>query len=113
MDKQRIAKELVEMARSLVTAESWVSVAARVIDKQMGFLTDRDTPVLRKAFPRMAVLVRTGMARYVAPIKDLDKVFKMVEDEGDYVRDVSVPSKSYDQFVSNGTFIDTARIVKK
>ncbi len=85
---------------------------ARVIDKQAGFLTDKDTPVLKKVMPWMAVLVRCGRSRYVAPIRDLDKVFQIVEEEGDYVRDVSIPAKSVERFMKGGELLKLGRITK-
>jgi hypothetical protein len=120
MDRDKVARELIKLAKSLAghkasmrVAESWISAAARVIDEQGGFITTKDRKTLEKAFPKMRVLVRGNISRWLCPISDLDEVFARVEeDPDDYVRDVGLYFKDAKYFERTGQFPQASGVSK-
>lgn len=60
-----------------------------------GFITEDTLPRIVEAERLKLLLVRCGGCRFLAPAQDVAKLIRIVEAEGsDYVRDVSVPSRS-------------------
>ena len=70
----------------------------RTIQEQHGFLTSDDTRFLlgehQDATRLLPVLVRCGGTRFTCGLQYLKGLMEMVEKNGDYVRDVSIPANS-------------------
>jgi len=64
---------------------------------QFGFVTKEDLDVLEVDMPNLPLLIRCGCDRYIAQACDTKARMNYVEETGDYVRDVSIPSKILDQ----------------
>jgi hypothetical protein len=71
------------------------AVLNRVINEQCGFITEADKAELMPDFSQLQVLIRTGCNRYLCALADVEKVFALVEEKGDYVRDVGLTAENY------------------
>jgi len=70
----------------------------KVLSKtQFGFVTKEDLDVLEVEMPNLPLLIRCGRDRYIAQAIDTKARIDYVEETGDYVRDISIPSKILDQ----------------
>jgi len=77
----------------------------RIINEQCGFITEKDAEELGDAFSQLQVLVRTGCNRYLCALSDLEQVFEIVEDKGDYVRDVGLTAENFKTIKEGRLFI--------
>lgn len=69
----------------------------KVLSKaQFGFVTKEDLDVLEVEMPNLPLLIRCGCDRYVAQAQDAKARMDYVEETGDYIRDVSIPSRTLD-----------------
>jgi hypothetical protein len=69
----------------------------KVLSKtQFGFVTKEDLDVLEVEMPNLPLLIRCGCDRYIAQAQDTKARMDYVEETGDYVRDVSIPSRTLD-----------------
>ena len=69
----------------------------KVLSKtQFGFVTKEDLDVLEVEMPNLPLLIRCGCDRYVAQAQDTKARMDYVEEVGDYVRDISIPSRTLD-----------------
>ena len=69
----------------------------KVLSKtQFGFVTKEDLDILEVEMPNLPLLIRCGCDRYVAQAQDTKARMDYVEETGDYVRDVSIPSRTLD-----------------
>lgn len=75
----------------------------KVMHAQYGFITSEDKELLSVDHPKLQVLVRTGMNRYVCGLANLDEVFEQIESKGDYVRDVGLTETNYNRILDNLT----------
>ena len=70
----------------------------KVLSKtQFGFVTKEDLDVLEVEMPNLPLLIRCGCDRYVAQAQDTKARMDYVEETGDHVRDVSIPSRTLDE----------------
>ena len=70
----------------------------KVLSKtQFGYVTKEDLDVLEVEMPNLPLLMRFGCDRYVAQACDTKARIDEVEEKGDYLRDVSIPSKIISQ----------------
>lgn len=65
--------------------------------QQFGFITKEDLSDLVDKMPTLKVLIRCGMDRYVTTAYLATQKMAWVEEQGDYVRDVSLPSGMIDE----------------
>jgi hypothetical protein len=63
---------------------------------QFGFVTKEDLDVLEVEMPNLPLLIRCGCDRYIAQACDTKTRMDYVDETGDYVRDVSIPSRILD-----------------
>lgn len=74
----------------------------KVLSKQQfGFITKDDLDVIKAEMPNLKVLIRCGCERYVELACHAQRRMELVEDSGDYVRDVSLPSGMIDQMAKD------------
>ena len=64
--------------------------------KQFGFITKSDLDLLKEEMPNLPVLIRCGRDRYVAQAQDAESRMRYAVENGDYIRDVSIPSRTLD-----------------
>jgi len=64
--------------------------------QQFGFITKDDLDVIKVEMPNLLILIRCGGERYVERACHAQKRMELVEAGGDYVRDVSFPSRTID-----------------
>ena len=75
-----------------------INTLLKVLSKQQfGFVTKEDLDILEVEMPNLPLLIRCGCDRYVAQACDTKARIDEVEEKGDYLRDVSIPSKIIDQ----------------
>lgn len=75
-----------------------INTLLKVLSKQQfGFVTKEDLDSLEIEMPNLPLLIRCGRDRYVAQAQDTKARMDYVEEVGDYVRDISIPSKILDQ----------------
>jgi hypothetical protein len=80
----------------------------KVLSKQQfGFITKEDLDILKVEMPNLPLLIRCGCDRYIAQAQDTQARMNYVEETGDYVRDVSIPSRILDQ-MSTSPFVPFA-----
>ena len=63
---------------------------------QFGFVTKDDLDLLKEEMPNLPVLIRCGRDRYIAQAQDAEARMRYVVENGDYIRDVSIPSRTLD-----------------
>lgn len=74
-----------------------IKTLLKVLSKQQfGFVTAEDLDILEVEMPNLPLLIRCGGNRYVAQAQDAKARMDYVEETGDYVRDVSIPSRTLD-----------------
>ena len=74
-----------------------INTLLKVLSKQQfGFVTKEDLDTLEVEMPNLPLLIRCGCDRYVALACDVKAKMNYVEKAGDYVRDVSIPSRVID-----------------
>ena len=74
----------------------------KVLSKtQFGFVTKEDLDVLEVEMPNLPLLIRCGRDRYIAQAQDAKARMDHVDETGDYVRDVSIPSKMLTDMASS------------
>ena len=64
--------------------------------EQFGFIDSNDLEVLEKEMPNIPVLMRFGACREVADAYMAKTIMSEKEADGDYLRDVSIPSRALD-----------------
>lgn len=70
----------------------------KIISKeQFGFVTQEDLDVLEVEMPNLPLLIRCGCDRYIAQAQDTKARMDYVEETGDHIRDVSIPSRTLDE----------------
>lgn len=75
-----------------------INTLLKVLSKQQfGFVTKEDLDVLEVEMPNLPLLIRCGCDRYVAQAQDAKARMDDVEEKGDHVRDVSIPSRTLDE----------------
>jgi len=75
-----------------------INTLLKVLSKQQfGFVTKEDLDALEVEMPNLPLLIRCGRDRYIAQAQDTKARMDYVEETGDYVRDISIPSKILDQ----------------
>ena len=75
-----------------------INTLLKVLSKsQFGFVTKEDLDTLEVEMPNLPLLIRCGCDRYIAQAQDTKARMEYVEETGDYVRDISIPSKILDQ----------------
>jgi hypothetical protein len=78
-----------------------INTLLKVLSKQQfGFVTKEDLDVLEVEMPNLPLLIRCGCDRYVAQAQDAKAKMDYVEQTGDYVRDVSIPSQILDNMIT-------------
>lgn len=81
-----------------------IKTLLKVLSKQQfGFITKDDLDVIKAEMPNLKVLIRCGCERYVELACHAQRRMELVEDSGDYVRDVSLPSRVIDDMASDPT----------
>lgn len=71
----------------------------KIIFDQCGFILKEDMPVLIQHNRLMQVLIRTNMCRFVCAVQDAQHLMELVNGHPlDYVRDVSLPAKSCEEW---------------
>ena len=74
-----------------------INTLLKVLSKQQfGFVTKEDLDILEVEMPNLPLLLRCGCDRYVAQAQDARARMDYVEERGDYLRDVSIPSRTLD-----------------
>ena len=69
----------------------------KVLSKtQFGYVTKEDLDALEVEMPNLPLLIRCGCDRYIAQAQDTKARMDYVEETGDYVRDVSIPTRTLD-----------------
>ena len=68
---------------------------------QFGFVTKDDLDLLKEEMPNLPVLIRCGRDRYVAQAQDAEARMRYVVENGDYIRDVSIPSRTLDDMATS------------
>ena len=82
-----------------------INTLLKVLSKsQFGFITKEDLDSLEVEMPNLPLLIRCGCDRYIAQAQDITDRMDYVEEVGDYVRDISIPSKTLDQ-MSTSPFV--------
>jgi hypothetical protein len=85
-----------------------INTLLKVLSKsQFGFITKEDLDSLEVEMPNLPLLIRCGRDRYIAQAQDTKARMDYVEETGDYVRDISIPSKILDQ-MSTSPFVPFA-----
>ena len=70
----------------------------KIISKeQFGFVDSDDLTLLEEHMPKTLLLMRFGAAREVAEASAVKTIISEREAAGDYIRDVSIPSRVLDQ----------------
>lgn len=79
-----------------------INTLLKVLSKQQfGFITKEDLDVIKSEMPNLKVLIRCGADRYVELACHAQKRMELVELDGDYVRDVSLPSGMIDEMAQD------------
>lgn len=79
-----------------------IKTLLKVLSKQQfGFITKDDLDVIKAEMPNLKVLIRCGCERYVELACHAQRRMELVEDGGDYVRDVSFPSRIIDEMADD------------
>ena len=79
-----------------------IKTLLKVLSKQQfGFLTKDDLDVIKVERPSLIVLIRCGGERYLEYAGRAQKRIELVESNGDYVRDVSLPCQTIDDLARN------------
>lgn len=79
-----------------------IKTLLKVLSKQQfGFITKDDLNVIKTEMPNLKVLIRCGCERYVELACHAQKRMELVEQQGDYVRDVSLPARVIDDLAEN------------
>jgi len=74
-----------------------IKTLLKIISKeQFGFIYSNDLEVLEKEMPNLPVLMRFGACREVADAYMAKTIMSEKEAAGDYLRDVSIPSRALD-----------------
>ena len=74
-----------------------INTLLKVLSKQQfGFIAKDDLDVIKAEMPNLPLLIRCGADRYVELACHTQKRMDLVEQSGDYVRDVSLPCKTID-----------------
>jgi len=74
-----------------------IKTLLKIISKeQFGFIYSDDLEVLEKEMPNIPVLMRFGACREVADAYMAKTIMSEKEAAGDYLRDVSIPSRALD-----------------
>ena len=74
-----------------------IKTLLKVLSKQQfGYITKEDLDALEVEMPNLPLLIRCGCDRYIAQAQDAKARMEYVEETGDYVRDVSIPSRTLD-----------------
>lgn len=74
-----------------------INTLLKVLSKQQfGFVTKEDLDSLEVEMPNLPLLIRCGCDRYIAQAQDTKARMDYIEETGDYVRDVSIPSRVID-----------------
>ena len=74
-----------------------IKTLLKIISKeQFGFIYSNDLEVLEKEMPNIPVLMRFGACREVADAYMAKTIMSEKEAAGDYLRDVSIPSRALD-----------------
>jgi len=85
-----------------------INTLLKVLSKsQFGFISKEDLDSLEVEMPNLPLLIRCGRDRYIAQAQDTKARMDYVEETGDYVRDISIPSKILDQ-MSTSPFVPFA-----
>jgi len=71
--------------------------------QQFGFITKEDLDVIKVEMPNLPILIRCGCERYVELACHAQRRMELVEDSSDYVRDVSLPSRTIDDISNNSS----------
>ena len=79
-----------------------ITTLLKVLSKQQfGFMSRADLDVITKEMPNLKVLIRCGGERYVELACHAYKRMQLVEESGDYVRDVSLPARVIDEMADD------------
>jgi hypothetical protein len=79
-----------------------ITTLLKVLSKQQfGFITKDDLKVIKAEMPNLKVLIRCGCERYVELACHAQKRMELVEQQGDYVRDVSLPARVIDEMADD------------
>jgi hypothetical protein len=63
------------------------------VTEQHGFLTEAEAAGLAYVgLGNLPVLIRCGTNRFLCPVKEVHQRVKDVDERGDYIRDISVPT---------------------
>ena len=74
-----------------------IKTLLKVLSKQQfGFVTAEDLDILEVEMPNLPLLIRCGCDRYIAQACDTKARMDYVDETGDYVRDVSIPTRTLD-----------------
>jgi hypothetical protein len=74
-----------------------IKTLLKILSKeQFGFIYPNDLTVLEKEMPNLPVLMRFGASREVADACMAKTIMSEKEAAGDYIRDVSIPSRVLD-----------------
>lgn len=74
-----------------------IKTLLKIISKeQFGFIDSNDLEVLEKEMPNIPVLMRFGACREIADAYMAKTIMSEKEADGDYIRDVSIPSRVLD-----------------
>ena len=75
---------------------------------QFGFITKEDLDDLVKKMPNLKVLIRCGRDRYITTAALAEQKMREVEEQGDYVRDVSLPARVIDELLEDALALTKA-----
>jgi hypothetical protein len=89
------------------------STMDNVINEQYGFITSADILNLIEDYADMMVLIRCGCGRYTCRLDQVDTAIRIVEKNGDYVRDVSLIADNYERVKNGQSYIKTDRIIQR
>lgn len=79
-----------------------IDTLLKVLSKQQfGFVTKDDLDVIKSEMPNLKLLIRCGADRYVELACHAQKRMELVEADGDYVRDVSLPCGMIDEMLQD------------
>ena len=79
-----------------------IKTLLKIISKeQFGFIDSSDLEVLEKETPNIPVLMRFGNSREVADAYMAKTIMSEKEAAGDYLRDVSIPSRALDDMAQS------------
>jgi len=67
------------------------SIIQTLLDTRMGFVTDKELPLVIAEDPTQRILVRCGCGRFIACADQVKHFIDIIErDKTDYVRDISI-----------------------